>query len=64
MIFLQSWKRLKTCCVDYGRKSIHTQQMLLQEIKEDQEWVNEMRKKLDERLKELEQEKDKKKDTQ
>ena len=38
--------------------------MLLQEIKEDQEWVNEMRKKLDERLKELEQEKDKKKDTQ
>jgi len=38
--------------------------MLLQEIKEDQEWVNELRKKLDERLKELEQEKDKKKDTQ
>ena len=32
----------------------------MQEIKEDQEWVNEMRKKLDERLKELEQEKDKK----
>ena len=38
--------------------------MLLQEIKEDQDWVNELRKKLDERLKELEQEKDKKKDTQ